>query len=237
MRINYYISKSFILSTGILDLSADQIKRNIKKVAQEEEKKHLENSLHNVNYKDPTVLKLRNENGIQEWHVNYSRINKIGRKRKVKNNTINKVNHNIDRAKRAITRFSYQEPENPRYTTEITLNFKENYEASYYEEVVKELFVRYKKNMYFVVEKDSEGYSHIHIGSEGKKKEIMILMNHIIENVLARFDDMYIKFLEGGNYESDLHISDIVSNDAYKKYLSKGNDGLGGVQIKFLNFN
>lgn len=242
MKPHYYISKSFILKTGILDLSEDQIKRNIKRIASEEQKIKANLELGEKESWDmglfvPTVCLKRNENGIKEWHINYAKINEIGRKRRIKKNTINKVKQRIERGKRNIIKYTTKEPSNPKYTTEISLNFKENYDVLYYEEVVKELFIRYQKNMYFVIEIDNEGFTHLHIGSEGKKQEIKILMNHILENVLASFDDSYIKFLEEENYLSDLHISDIISHHAYKKYLEKGNDGLGGVSIKFLNVN
>lgn len=86
--------------------------------------------------------------------------------------------------------------------------------------MAKELFVRFQKNLYFVTEKD-RGFDYLHIGCEGYKKEIMIVMNHIVEKVLCQFDDTYIKFLEEAHYDSDLHVSDIRSDLAYQKYLSK----------------
>jgi len=244
MKINHYISKSFILKTGLLDLSEDQLKRNIKKIAKIESDLHdklnreVEEGIiekYEKKYIIPTAKLMRNENGVNEWHVNYFKIQNIGRKRKHKNNSISKIKAKIESGKRKITHYSLIPPPNANYTTEISLNFKENYHAAYYEEVAKELYIRYQKNLYFVTERDKEGFVHLHIGCEGNKKEIMILMNHIVENVLGHFDDSYIKILEDGNFESNLHIDDIRSNDAYKKYLTKGDDGLGGAQIKFLN--
>ena len=243
MKIHHYISKSFIMRAGLVDLSEDQIKRNIKSLAKKEEKLKEELELQiKSGQKDqwespfsPTVCLRNNQNGVLEWHVNYGEIHKIGRKRKPKKNTINSVRQRIETEKRKLVKFSYHPPEFHQYTTEISLNFKESYHAAYYEEVVKEFFVRYQKNLYYVIEVDRDGFSHLHIGSEGARKEIMILMNFIVENVLGHFDDTYIKFLEEDNYQSDLHISDLRSDEAFQKYLQKGDDGLGGAQVKFLN--
>ena len=188
-----------------------------------------------IGYFVPTVCLRKNKNGIREWHVNYSKIENIGRTRKPKKNTTNSVQKRIQTSKRKLVNHSNTPPKLAYYTTEISLNFKENYHAAYYEEVVKELFVRYQKNLYFVTEKDREGFVHLHIGCEGNKKEIMIIMNHIVEKVLCQFDDTYIKFLEEDHYDSDLHVSDIRSDQAYQKYLTKGDDGLGGASIKFFN--
>lgn len=244
MNTHHYISKSFIIKTGLLDLSEDQIKRNIKRIAakEQQEKEQLEREIKlgereawEIGYFVPTVFLRRNKNGVKEWHVNYSKIDKIGRTRKPKTNSINTVQKRIETSKRKLINYSNTPPKVAFYTTEISLNFKETYHAAYYEEVAKELFVRYQKNLYFVTEKDREGFVHLHIGCEGNKKEIMIIMNHIVENVLGRFDDTYIKFLEGDYYNSDLHVSDIRSDQAYQKYLIKGDDGLGGASIKFFN--
>ena len=158
MRTHKFISKSFIIKTGLVDLSEDQIKRNIKKLAEKEERRLNEiqdciarKELHPIELdtKPAKVRKSRNERGVLEWYINYAFINEIGRKRKLKNNQINRVRTRIEKGKRHLAKFSLQEPVNSNYKVEISLNFKENYHTNYYEEVVKELFVRYQKKHVF----------------------------------------------------------------------------------------
>ena len=47
MKTHLYISKSFIIRTGLLDLSEDQIKRNIKRIAakEQQEKEQIEREI------------------------------------------------------------------------------------------------------------------------------------------------------------------------------------------------
>ncbi len=213
---------SFYRKTGMIDLSEDQIKRRRKELIE----------------KNPSALSFqKNKRGCFEWFLDYNHLYEFNRRRKKKGSS----KHGVPDIKkeRLFNSINYKDKAPAtgmlNYSTEISINFKDDYDIEYYEHFAKELFIRNYDNLYFVVEIDRDGYKHIHIGSCGGFEEILIICDYITRKVCKRENDAYMKAIKGVQYETNVHIEPLIYDAGFQKYIQKGDDGLGGVKIKFLN--
>lgn len=208
--MNNYKSITNYLKNGIINLSRKQLKRNIKKIYKEG---------------NDAVLLLKNKRGVLEWHVDCTRIHLVDRSRKAKKSN-----------KEHCLEINGAENYDIKYKTSITINFKENYDSKYYSTIANFFNQIYRHSLYYVIEKDENGYNHIHIGCTGAIEVIKIQLRELLHDYLG-YDELNFnteRLFDNASY-SPVLIEKIFRDSAHQQYLKKGNDGLGGVRLVYLD--
>lgn len=210
---------SFFIQTGIIDLSIDQIRRRARNLEKE-------GSL--------LVEKKKNNRGSWEWFIDTAGIFIFERIRKKKKTDEFKLSSN-----EALARNIHPETMpvgNIDYRIEISINFKEEYDDNYYEYFVKQFFVRNQANLYFKIEKDKDGYNHLHIGTCGILEDVKLIINHIVSKILNQKNDFYLKEFYGKHISTNVNIQPLEDNFKFQQYLKKFKENPLGDHIKFLNY-
>ena len=207
------------------------IKYLIEQLLIEISERHARRKAHQL-YKnsDPDVIVIKNDKGLSQYLIHLNGISKFQRKRKKTENKYPKILY-----------FDLRKIPKPviKYDINICLNFKSgasSYDQSFYQYVAKSIFELTNKDMYFVIEKDSESYFHLHIGMEGLN-EFKDIKSKIQEYL---WDTLYLKnevYHTNGEPKRTIYIEPMVSDYANRAYLSKGDDDLGGVKPIFLYGN
>ena len=122
------------------------------------------------------------------------------------------------------------------YNVEVTINLKlfrsngknvnNTYNKDVYELMVK-IFKGKFNNFFYKIELDESCNYHLHMGIEG---EINIVKSTIFETVFDNFGffDNESNHSLDGEKQYAIKIQEMVDQDLYINYISKGNDGLGG---------
>lgn len=172
------------------------------------------------------VVKKKVINGTETLLINYDYVDKyFTRKRKLKTN-IECFNEKMEKKVRKINS-TYKVPKNiDSYTIELSINFKDNYDREYYLYIVKDLFLRSSFDMFFVIEQDSEGYNHLHIGVRGQLEELKTILKHTYSNLHlhdydADKDELFCKQTNIATIRNYNSYSDYVNKDFPIEFLLK----------------
>lgn len=214
----FLIPVSYYMKTNMIALSKDQIKRRINEIKN-----------------DNVVRLIPNCKGLLEWHINYLHLDKFKRKRKPKNEDLFFTKISNERIYQSI-KFENKPKGDEDYRIEISINFKDNYDEHYYRHFAIQIFMRYRKNLYYAIERDYDGFTHIHMGVCGNFVEVLILCDFITKEVFNQTNDVYLNVVNGiSEIKTNIHIEPIIYPSAYQRYLKKGDDKLGNAQLFFLN--
>lgn len=203
---------TYLIKSGLVEFSLRHLRRLVK-----EEYEKGDNT---------SILKIKNNKGLSQYFVHINSIEKYSiRKRTKKTIEPIKVNRNIK---------SQHQLQNS-YDVAISINFKNNYNKNYYEFLAKRIFETIKMDMYYVVEKDDDKQYHLHIGAKGLNQidHLKDVINQLIYDEFGHSNKDYKNgFAETKQY---ILIEKMVKDYAYRNYLSKGDDGLGGAKPTFLD--
>ncbi|TGN29177.1 hypothetical protein [Empedobacter tilapiae] len=170
------------------------------------------------------VLRSKVINGSRTLLINYDYIQEyFQRKRKLKLG-IDDFNKKMEKKVRKV-KSTLIVPDNiSKYNIELSINFKDDYDRDYYEYIVKDLFLRTAFDMFYVIEVDSFGYNHLHIGLKGDADELKLILQHTYDNLLLHDYDGEEEKL----FSKQTNVAVIRNNNAFLDYIKK--DG----EIKFL---
>ncbi len=109
------------------------------------------------------------------------------------------------------------------FKTEVSLNFKDQADADYYQEIVNIFYQTTGLELVYKIEKEIDDvYSnHLHMGvATDDKNKVLEFMTCIVKenlqrNVKTRFDNF-------------LSVNEMIDDKSFIDYISKGYDGLGG---------
>lgn len=141
------------------------------------------------------------------------------RKRKLKAG-IDGYNQKMEKRVRKV-KSTYKVPDDiDRYNIELSINFKDNYDRDYYDYIVKDLFLRSSFDLFYVIEEDTFGFNHLHIGLKGDTEELKLILRHTYENLhLHDYDGDEDK---DKIFSKQTNIAVIRNHNAYLEYLKKG---------------
>ncbi|WP_410880901.1 hypothetical protein [Myroides sp. DW712] len=205
---NIYLPIDFYIRTKIIDLSKDTIKRRIRK---------LKNN-------SGSIIKLMRINKIERWTINYNGLKHFKRIRNHKKTTIpcqqqktKVISSKVDR--------------NYKYEFELTINLLDgcgisnakggSYDIEYYKYLVTKIYELNRRDMFFVVEKDKSNIFHLHVGINGNKGELLVIIDHILQQIAQDND------INSLNLKKEVHFSKVIDAFLFKEYMKK-NDGLIG---------
>ena len=197
----------FYQRTNIINMSYRTILRKIGKI---------------YNVKD--IIKKNVINGKEHWEINSDYITEyFQRKRKVKCNEEG-FNQRIEKKVRKVKTTLTVPDDIIKYSIELTINFQDNYDEEYYDYIIKDLFIRTEYDMFYVIEKDSSGFNHLHVGLKGNPEELKLVLKHTYDNLhLHDYDEEEEKF-----FTKKTNVATIRNHNAFLDYISKD------VEIKFL---
>lgn len=148
------------------------------------------------------VRKIKNSRGVDKWEIDINFFHLIGERTR-KSKQLN-IKENL-------------------FQTEVSLNFKDRSDRSYYKQIVDEFYSRTGFELVYKIEKeyDSEYSNHLHMGIiTNDKKRVSECMEHIVKVVLQR--------PTRSRFNRYLSVNDMIDDSAFIDYISKGYDGLGG---------
>jgi len=227
---NYKPIKYFI-DNEITNLSAKQIKRNIK------------NELNKNN--DNVRIVLNSKNRLQyEIDLNNTG-NLLNRKYKNKSkHIINGDRPNYISLKRDYKDDFYESESHLKgkkkcknhYNVEVTINLKylnykgqkiENlYDKKVYQFIVDKIIEKHSDLMY-QIERDKYKNYHLHLGINACIKDVKKSIMNIMYDNFGYFNNEFYNSIDNEK-ELAIKISPMIDEKLYLKYISKGNDGLGG---------
>lgn len=202
-----YLPISFYLDRNIIDLSMDQVKRRIK-----DKKK-----LYDLNPDVENIVRFKKFKNTSGWTINYQYLDYFQRKRN------HKQPYQIPKSKLLKTSIHDRKIN---YGFEITMNFKDgcnlnhvdggSYDVNYYNHIAHEIFRLNRNDMFYMVEKDSDNYYHVHIGLNGDPDEIEVIVCVLLSKLVQQ-NDINSKIPDGKKINFD-RIHNLFS---FKKYLRK----------------
>ena len=191
----------FYLRTNIINVSYRTVMRQIGKISC-----------------DNNIIRKKVINGKEKCLINSNYISDyFRRKRKLKSNNVG-FNQRMEKRVRKV-KSTYKVPEDiEKYNIELSINFKDDYDRDYYEYIVKDLFLRSSFNLFYVIEEDTFGFNHLHIGLKGDTEELKLILRHTYENLhLHDYDGDEDKI-----FTKQTNIAVIRNHNAYLDYLKKG---------------
>lgn len=196
MEINLFNEISFYQSTGLINLSTDQIRRHLRK------NRHRENNLY----------KYEKINNIETLLINYNYLNEFKRIRKTKKNSLN----NLKRKNKYIGNKNIQ------YNIDLCINFHEELDSNYYEYIVRLIKEKTESSIGYVIERDSQNFNHLHLLINYPFNKLYVLLDYIINNKLQRKMDFldYYKYSK----KTSIFLIEIPNNEVLnikKHYFSK----------------
>jgi len=167
---------------------------------------------------DNNIIRKKVINGKEKWLINSNYVSiYFQRKRQLKSN-IDGFNKIMEKKVRKV-KATLQIPDDiDRYNIELSINFKDNYDRDYYDYIVKDLFLRSSFDMFYVIEEDTFGFNHLHIGIKGNTEELRLILRHTYDNLhLHDFDGDEDKI-----FSKQTNIAVIRNHNAYLDYVKKG---------------
>lgn len=164
------------------------------------------------------IVKKKVINGKDKWLINSDYISDFfQRKRKLKSN-IDGFNKRMEKRVRKVRSTLVIPNDIQQYNIELSINFKDDYDKSYYEYIVKDLFLRSAFDLFYVIEEDLDGFNHLHVGLKGDTDELKLILKHTYENLhLHDYDGDENKI-----FSKQTNIAVIRNHNAYLDYLKKG---------------
>lgn len=188
------------MRTNIIDVSYRTIMRQLGKISG-----------------DINIVKKKVIKGQETWQINSNYISEyFRRKRKVKSNEEG-FNQRMEKRVRKVNSTLKVPNDIEKYNIELSINFKDNYDRSYYNYIVKDLFLRSEFDLFFVIEEDSIGYNHLHIGLRGDVDELKLILRHT-------YDHLHLHDYDGEEeklFSRDTNIAVIRNHNAYLDYMKK----------------
>ncbi|WP_282629625.1 hypothetical protein [Empedobacter sedimenti] len=165
------------------------------------------------------VVKKKVINGSETWLINYKFIPEyFQRKRKLKSN-IDDFNQKMEKKVRKVKSTFIVPVDIDKYNIEMSINFKDDYDKDYYEYIVKDLFLRSCFDMFYVIEEDSIGFNHLHVGIKGDDtQELKLILRHT-------YDYLHLHDYDGDKnkiFSKQTNVAVIRNHNAYLDYLKKG---------------
>lgn len=190
----------FYQRTNIIDLSYRAILRRIFKI-----------------YNLKNVVKKKVINGHDSWIINSDYIDDyFCRKKKRKRNEIGFLQ--LQEKKVHQVKSIHIKPKDiDRYQIELSINFKDYYHQDYYHYIVKDLFLRTGYDLFYIIEKDSLGYNHLHLGIKGNSDVIKLILKHTYSNLYFHEYDADADKI----FTKETNVAVIKSHNAYLQYLEK----------------
>lgn len=167
---------------------------------------------------DNNIVKKMVIKGKETWLINSSYVTEyFQRKRKLKSNNVG-FNQRMEKRVRKVKSTFSAPIDIDEYNIELSINFKDDYDRSYYDYIVKDLFLRSSFDMFHVIEEDTFGFNHLHIGIKGNTEELKLILRHTYDNLhLHDFDGDEDKI-----FSKQTNIAVICNHNAYLDYLKKG---------------
>lgn len=109
------------------------------------------------------------------------------------------------------------------FGTEVSLNFKDRCDSEYYVYIVHTFHDLTGFDLVYKIERefDSEYSNHLHMGvATFDKEKVTNVMTNIVEDYLHRSTK--------SNFNTFLSVNEMIDDNSFIGYISKGYDGLGG---------
>ncbi|MDM1041692.1 MULTISPECIES: hypothetical protein [Empedobacter] len=166
---------------------------------------------------DINIVKKKVIEGRETWQINYDYIHEyFQRKRKVKSNEEGFNQRMEKKVRRVISTLTVPEDVS-QYNIELGINFKDDYDRNYYDYIVKDLFIRSEFDIFYVIEEDSSGFNHLHVGLKGDPEELKLVLKHTYDNLhLHDYDGE-----EENLFSKQTNVAIIRNQNAYLDYLKK----------------
>lgn len=160
---------------------------------------------------DNSVIKSLTKNNKIQYEILIDEIERIGaRKRKPKESK---------KPVKIIKEFESKTSRN--YITVVTINFKDSSDVVFYDDLVLKFFEYSKKDdMYYSIEIDDDGYTHVHFASTGDINSTYNYLNQII-NIELKLNQKIAISKNGEKSFAPVEISPMREHQCFLDYISK----------------
>lgn len=190
----------FYLRTNIIDVSYRTVMRQIGKISG-----------------DNNIIRKKVINGKEKCLINSNYISDYFRRKRKLKTGIDGFNQRMEKKVRKV-KSTYKVPYDiDKYNIELSINLKDDYDNDYYDYIVKDLFLRSSFDLFYVIEEDTFGFNHLHIGIKGDTEELKLILRHTYVNLhLHDYDGDEDKI-----FSKQTNIAVIRNHNAYLDYLQK----------------
>ena len=154
------------------------------------------------------IKRSKNKNNSDLWLIEESSIHLIGKR--------------IRKKKESPKPESY-------FNTEVSINFNDRSDYAFYATIVKLFRERTNFDLVYKIEKTSESNNsyHLHMGVHGDQKKVKENIDYIVKHIFQRNCNKFYDKSTGEN-KSSVRVRQLLDEDAFINYISKGYDRLGG---------
>ena len=186
----------YFVENNLTTLSTRQLKRNASKAF-----------ISGCNY----VIQSLTLNNKKQYEILVDEIERIGeRKRKPKESK---------KPVKIIKEFESKTSRN--YNTVVTINFKDSSDVVFYDDLVLKFFEYSKKDdMYYSIEIDDDGYTHVHFASTGDINSTYNYLSQII-NIELKLNQKIAISKNGEKSFAPVEISPMREHQCFLDYISK----------------